>query len=162
MFKYVLTQEVAYGGLLQERRRALHPAIVRAFEGLDPERAGEQRGAGSRFTCSAGIKGNEPPRPGAARCRPWTGIRAATPVFENGEAVLWWGGDQEHLIPRRAAGVGAQRLPVDGQLWYPRGGESTTPCQDHHTKGAPSARGNTSGRMSQLIDDDVSTIGFGC
>ena len=41
-FKHALTQEVAYGGLLQERRRALHAAIVRAFEGLYPERAGEQ------------------------------------------------------------------------------------------------------------------------
>ena len=41
-FKHALTQEVAYGGLLQERRRDLHAAIVRAFEALYPGRAGEQ------------------------------------------------------------------------------------------------------------------------
>ncbi len=41
-FKHALTQEVAYGGLLQERRRALHAAIVRAFEGLYPENPGSR------------------------------------------------------------------------------------------------------------------------
>ena len=35
-FKHALTHEVAYGGLLQERRRALHAQIVDAIERLPP------------------------------------------------------------------------------------------------------------------------------
>ena len=41
-FKHALTQEVAYGSLLQERRRALHARIVAAIERLYPERLDEQ------------------------------------------------------------------------------------------------------------------------
>ena len=37
-FKHPLTHEVAYGSLLQERRRALHARIVEAIEGLYPDR----------------------------------------------------------------------------------------------------------------------------
>jgi tetratricopeptide (TPR) repeat protein len=40
-FKHALTHEVAYGSLLQERRRALHARIVSAIEGLYPERLAE-------------------------------------------------------------------------------------------------------------------------
>ena len=35
-FKHALTHEVAYGSLLQERRRALHARIVEALEALAP------------------------------------------------------------------------------------------------------------------------------
>ena len=38
-FKHALTHEVAYQGLLHERRRALHARIVEAIEQLSPERA---------------------------------------------------------------------------------------------------------------------------
>jgi class 3 adenylate cyclase/tetratricopeptide (TPR) repeat protein len=41
-FKHALTHEVAYGSLLQERRRGLHARIVDALEGLAPERLTEQ------------------------------------------------------------------------------------------------------------------------
>ncbi len=41
-FKHALTHEVAYGGLLQERRRALHARIVEALERLYPDRLAEQ------------------------------------------------------------------------------------------------------------------------
>jgi class 3 adenylate cyclase/tetratricopeptide (TPR) repeat protein len=41
-FKHALTHEVAYGSLLQERRRVLHARIVEALEGLAPERLTEQ------------------------------------------------------------------------------------------------------------------------
>ena len=36
-FKHALTHEVAYGGLLQERRRVLHTQIVQALEGHSPD-----------------------------------------------------------------------------------------------------------------------------
>jgi predicted ATPase len=40
-FSHALTHDVAYGGLLQEQRRALHAAIVETIEGLYPERLTE-------------------------------------------------------------------------------------------------------------------------
>jgi class 3 adenylate cyclase/tetratricopeptide (TPR) repeat protein len=40
-FKHALTHEVAYGSLLNERRRRLHGEIVTAIEGLHPDRLGE-------------------------------------------------------------------------------------------------------------------------
>jgi tetratricopeptide (TPR) repeat protein len=41
-FKHSLTYEVAYGGLLHERQRALHARITEAIERLAPERVAEQ------------------------------------------------------------------------------------------------------------------------
>ncbi|HEY7495974.1 MAG TPA: adenylate/guanylate cyclase domain-containing protein, partial [Candidatus Tectomicrobia bacterium] len=41
-FKHALTHEVAYGGLLHERKRALHARIVEALEALAPDRIAEQ------------------------------------------------------------------------------------------------------------------------
>jgi len=41
-FKHALTHEVAYGSLLQERRRTLHARIVEALEGLYADRLAEQ------------------------------------------------------------------------------------------------------------------------
>ena len=40
-FKHALTQEVAYGGLLTDRRRAIHARIVEAIETLHRDRLGE-------------------------------------------------------------------------------------------------------------------------
>ena len=41
-FKHALTHEVAYGSLLQERRRVLHARIVEALERLAPDQLAEQ------------------------------------------------------------------------------------------------------------------------
>src|SRR5262249_5926244 len=41
-FKHALTHEVAYGGLLQERRRVLHAKVVEAIEQRAPDRLAEQ------------------------------------------------------------------------------------------------------------------------
>jgi tetratricopeptide (TPR) repeat protein len=41
-FKHALTHEVAYGSLLQDRRRALHAKAITAIEGLYPERLVER------------------------------------------------------------------------------------------------------------------------
>src|SRR5919201_1995989 len=41
-FKHALTHEVAYNGLLQERRRVLHARIVATLEVLSPDRGAEQ------------------------------------------------------------------------------------------------------------------------
>jgi predicted ATPase len=41
-FKHALTHEVAYGSLLQERRRALHARLVEVIEGLAADRLADQ------------------------------------------------------------------------------------------------------------------------
>ena len=41
-FKHALTHEVAYGGLLHDRQRALHARVAQAIERLAPERVAEQ------------------------------------------------------------------------------------------------------------------------
>jgi class 3 adenylate cyclase/tetratricopeptide (TPR) repeat protein len=41
-FKHALTHEIAYGGMLQDRRRALHAALVDALERLHADRLSEQ------------------------------------------------------------------------------------------------------------------------
>ena len=41
-FKHALTHEVAYGGVLQERRQALHRAVVEAIERIYADRLAEQ------------------------------------------------------------------------------------------------------------------------
>jgi tetratricopeptide (TPR) repeat protein len=41
-FRHALTHEVAYGSLIQERRRVLHAQVVEALEPFDAERPGEQ------------------------------------------------------------------------------------------------------------------------
>ena len=41
-FKHALTHEVAYGSVLQERRRTIHAKIVEAIERLYPDRLAEQ------------------------------------------------------------------------------------------------------------------------
>jgi tetratricopeptide (TPR) repeat protein len=41
-FTHALTQEVAYGSLLQERRRALHRRLLEVIEALQPQRLAEQ------------------------------------------------------------------------------------------------------------------------
>jgi class 3 adenylate cyclase/predicted ATPase len=41
-FKHALTHDVAYGGLLEDRRRALHAAVVEAIERLHADRLSEE------------------------------------------------------------------------------------------------------------------------
>jgi transcriptional regulator with AAA-type ATPase domain/tetratricopeptide (TPR) repeat protein len=41
-FKHALTHDVAYAGLLKERRREIHGRVVAAIEALHPDRQGEQ------------------------------------------------------------------------------------------------------------------------
>lgn len=41
-FKHALTHEVTYGGLVQERKRGLHGAIVEAIERMEGDQPDEQ------------------------------------------------------------------------------------------------------------------------
>ena len=54
-FKHALTHEVAYGGVLQERRRALHATILLTLERLHAERLGEHAEVLAHHAERAGI-----------------------------------------------------------------------------------------------------------
>jgi class 3 adenylate cyclase/ABC-type thiamine transport system ATPase subunit len=54
-FKHALTQEVAYGSLLHERRRALHAHIVEALERLAADRLAEQVDRLARYPVFRGL-----------------------------------------------------------------------------------------------------------
>ena len=96
-FKHALTQEVAYAGLLQDKRRALHARIVRVFEALYPERTSERvswltlhafRGE-VWDRAVAYLRGMESPT--------LDGYTGGFGAFENAGA-LWWMGDHHHVI----------------------------------------------------------------
>ena len=58
MFKHALTYDVAYGGLLTERRQALHRAIVGALERLYSDRLGEHVEQLAHHALRGGMKGH--------------------------------------------------------------------------------------------------------
>ena len=61
-FRHALTHEVAYGSLLQERRRVLHAQVVDALESFDTERAARAGGpAGAPCPAGGGV-GQSPAR----------------------------------------------------------------------------------------------------
>jgi class 3 adenylate cyclase/tetratricopeptide (TPR) repeat protein len=106
-FKHALTQEVAYTGLLQERRRALHARIVRVFEALYPERTSERT---SWLTLHA-FRGEVWDRAVAyLRSSDFPTLDGYTGGFGalEGTGALWWMGDHEHVITtaRRELGAG--------------------------------------------------------
>src|SRR4029453_1767157 len=57
-FKHALTHEVAYNGLLQERRRALHATILETLERLHADRLGEH----AEFLAHPAVGGASPPK----------------------------------------------------------------------------------------------------
>jgi tetratricopeptide (TPR) repeat protein len=96
-FKHALTQEVAYTGLLQERRRALHARIVRVFEALYPERTSERT---SWLTLHA-FRGEVWDRAVAyLQSSDFPTLDGYTGSFGalEGTGALWWMGDHEHVI----------------------------------------------------------------
>jgi class 3 adenylate cyclase/tetratricopeptide (TPR) repeat protein len=112
-FKHALTQEVAYGGLLQERRRDLHARIVRAFETLYPGRAGERS---SWLTLHAFrgevwdravafLRGSDPS---------WDGFQSGF-IGRDNPGAAWWMGDHEHAIRTAQRELGA--VPLSGPSW---------------------------------------------
>ncbi len=83
-FKHALTHEVAYGSLLQDRRRALHIQIVDAIERLYPDRVGEQVERLAHHSFQAGLRGK-------AMCYlRQAGIKALARSAHQ-EAVTWFG-----------------------------------------------------------------------
>jgi len=89
-FKHALTHEVAYGGLLQERRRDLHARIVDAIERLHRDRLPEQieRLAHHAFRGELWEKAVTYLRQAGTKALGRSAYREATACFEQALAVL--------------------------------------------------------------------------
>jgi tetratricopeptide (TPR) repeat protein len=89
-FKHVLTHEVAYASLLQDRRRALHARIVEAIEVLHPDRLAEQveRVAHHAFRGEVWEKAVAYLRQAGAKALTRSAYREAVTCFEQAMAAL--------------------------------------------------------------------------
>jgi class 3 adenylate cyclase/tetratricopeptide (TPR) repeat protein len=96
-FKHALTHEVAYNGLLHERRRGLHARLVDAIETLTAERLADQvdRLAHHAFRGAVWDKALAYSRQAGSRAMAGSAHRAAVAYFEQALAAL------EHLPERR-------------------------------------------------------------
>ena len=96
-FKHALTHEVAYGSLLQERRRGLHARIVEAIERHYPDRLAEQieRLAHHAFRGEVWEKALNYPRQAGAKAASRSAHREAVAYFEQALVAL------KHLPERR-------------------------------------------------------------
>src|SRR5262249_10469288 len=89
-FKHALTHDVAYGGLLQERRRALHGQIVNVIERLYPERLADHidRLAHHAFHREVWAKALSYLRQAGAQAIGRSPLREATSYFEQALVAL--------------------------------------------------------------------------
>ena len=114
-FKHALTHEVAYGGLLQERRRALHARIVEASERLYADRLTEQveRLAQHAFRGEVWDKAVAYCRQAGTKALARSALREAVACFEQALAAL------THLPESRATQEQAIDLRFDlrNALW---------------------------------------------
>ena len=108
-FKHALTQEVAYGGLLQERRRDLHAADRPGLRDLVPRarrRAVELAHASRLSRRGLGPRGG---LPAGERPPNLDGFQSGFIGGENPGAA-WWMGDHEHAIRAAQRELGAVPL----------------------------------------------------
>ena len=109
-FKHALTHEVAYGGLLQERRRVLHGRIVEVLEALAAERLAEQ------------VESPGPPR------RAGRGVGQGRDLLPAG----WRQGLRPRCVPRGGgllrAGPPGPRAPARGRRHQGAGHRSPPRC----------------------------------
>ncbi len=105
-FKHALTQEVAYTGLLQERRRAMHARIVRVFEALYPERTRERTSWLTLHAFRGEVWDQAVAYLRGAEIPTLDGYQSQFSAFE-GTGVLWWTGDHRHVITTAQREMGA-------------------------------------------------------
>jgi class 3 adenylate cyclase/tetratricopeptide (TPR) repeat protein len=105
-FKHALTQEVAYAGLLQERRRALHARIVRVFEALYPERTTERSGWLTLHAFRGEVWDRAVVYLRSGEFPTLDGYASGFVPLENAGA-LWWMGDHQHVITTAQRELGA-------------------------------------------------------
>ncbi len=98
-FKHALTQEVAYAGLLYERRRALHAQVVAAIERLYPGGLAEHRDrlVYHAFRAEAWTKAVGYMRDLGQIASPEE-IEGAMGVGPESAGQLWWNGEHERAL----------------------------------------------------------------
>ena len=89
-FKHALTHEVAYTGVLQERRRALHATILETLERLHADRLGEHAEVLAHHAARAGVadKAVRYLRQAGAKAASRSANREAVDLFEQALALL--------------------------------------------------------------------------
>ena len=105
-FKHALTHEIAYGGLLHERRRDLHARIVRAFEAEAPARVAERAPWLAQHAFRGELWGKAAAYLRSAPAAPDT-LEAVGGPESAGQ--LWWLGEHE-----RALTVAQRDLAIGG------------------------------------------------
>jgi class 3 adenylate cyclase/tetratricopeptide (TPR) repeat protein len=105
-FKHALTQEVAYGGLLQDRRRDLHALIVRVFESLYPGRAGEQTSWLTLHAFRGEVWDRAVAYLGGNDLPSLDGYLSGFTGRDN-PGSAWWMGDHEHAVRAAQRELGA-------------------------------------------------------
>ena len=117
-FKHALTHEVAYGSLLQERRRTLHARIAEVIESCDPDRLGEHidRLAHHAFRGEVWDKAVGYFRQAGAKAAARSALHEVVACFEQALAAL------KHLPESRATQEQAidLRFALRNPLWAPR------------------------------------------
>jgi predicted ATPase len=114
-FKHALTHEVAYGSLLQERRRGLHGRLVEAIEALAPDRVVEQVERLAHHALRGEVWGKAVTycQQAGKKALARSAHREAVVAFEQALGAL------QHLPESRAMGEQAidLRLALDFALW---------------------------------------------
>ena len=136
-FKHALTHEVAYGSLLQERRRALHARIVEALERARPPSGWPSRSNAWR-TMPCGARCGTRPWPTAGRrgTRPWR----ARPTARRWLLRAGAGGPAASAREPRQAGAGHRSPPRPAQCAACRSGNMRR-MFDHVCAGRDPRRG---------------------
>src|SRR2546425_10541045 len=126
-FKHALTHEVAYGSLLQERRRALHARIVEALETLAGERLDDQveRLAQHALRGEVWEKALAYGRQAGDKAQARSAYREAVVCYEQALAAL------EHLPDSRAASEQAIDIWLDLRTTLNTLGEAPGRILDH-------------------------------
>ena len=137
-FKHALTQEVAYGSLLQERRRVLHGRIVEILERLYPDRLAEQVERLAHHALRGEVWDKALTYCQQAGARAWdrAAYREAGVYFEQALEAL------PHLPePQRQPGAGHRSPPRVGTLAAPAGRVWAAPRRVGRDRGpGPGAR----------------------
>ena len=117
-FKHALTHEVAYGSLLQERRRVLHARIVEALEGAPADRLDEQVERLAHHALGARCGRRRSPTADRRGRGPWNGRPIARP----------WAPSSRRSAPCRIcqrSTTRARRPSTSGSPCAPRSGHSS-------------------------------------
>jgi predicted ATPase len=156
-FKHALTHEVAYGSLLQERRRELHAAIVTAMEVLHAGRLGEQVEVLAHQAQRAELwdKAARYLRQAAAKAVARSAYREGIELFEQALGALARRSESEETLRRQGVARRALRLSraERSRDWSrPRGTSRSKPGPPTCPAGsAPGSQPPASLRSSQTL-----------